>query len=217
MSFDLNNKGLDIITINRVRGIVSDSQLSAEQQVCAIEKEIAKFNKIKELFDKKYQDKGTTPENMKEISLNKQNITNEDCYAIFLDDNTFTIAYRYTQGVPSGIHHIHQIILKDLVSNNIIDIYSKASFEHQQKPYPIWLTKAEGIIENSTLVNHKRIYFIKLDYLINLDNKDNRKFYFSSPINYKIIQEIIGVANTYLEEHPLFVEETLLKRRTVQH
>ena len=211
MKFNANRKVLYNNNLRDIIEIINDSSLDAEEKLRRIDETRGKYKQIEAVFAKEYQEDGIDVERTISIPNNRY-ITNEDCYAIFFEDNTFTIAYRYARGVPSGIHHIHQIFLEDLVSGSTLDMYSKASFDRKERPYPMWVTKTDGVIEHWSRSNNKCFYFIKLDSLVCLNDNEDREFGGSSPINLSIMQEIIGVANTYLKEHPLFVKETLLKK-----
>ena len=216
MSIKLNEKELASILLKNIHSIIHDGNLNDEEKVQAIVEEEIKFIKLQEVFDEEHQKEGLNDEELtRNIFENssREYITYSGCYAIFFDDNTFTIAHRYVRGVPSGIHHLHQVILEDLVSSSCLGLYSQASFETEDKPYPIWVTNAaEGVIEYPSWLEKRGCYFIHLNNLICFDEFEGSEISSDSRINPVIIKEIIEVANAYLEEHPLFVEQTVLKR-----
>ena len=212
MNIRVNDKSLYKLTLKNIGFIMYNNKLSDEEKLQAIPEVITKFNKLREIFDEKHRNEGLNDvERMMNIleHSRKSRITYDQCYAIFFEDNTFTIAHKYVRGESCGIHRERQIILEDLVSGSMLDIHSQDSLESYKKPYPIWDTREDGVISKALCGACGVFYFIELDELFYFDEG---RFGVKTYINPDLLNEIIAVANAYLDENPLFVEQTVLKR-----
>lgn len=144
----------------------------------------------------------------------------EDCYGIFFDNNSFTIAtaimdvYRPTYSeIKLGYHAFYKIGLFDCVTNNQLK-YVKSGFD-EKNMIRKFCFQEQG---TETLDDGRTVYFIRLRNLLNSTKYGNdlimeeRHEMYGNSISREFIELIIKTVNDYLEKHPLFVEQTVLKR-----
>lgn len=148
----------------------------------------------------------------------------EDCYGIFFENNSFTIAtaimdmYKpsYSE-IKQGSRGFFKFGLIDCDTNNQLK-YVKCGL-HDKKEVPKYFFQEQG---TETLDDGQTVYFIRLRNLLsstkygkNLTMKERHEMYGNS-ISREFIELIIKTVNDYLKEHPLFVEKTFFKKTRKQ-
>ena len=88
-------------------------------------------------------------------------------------------------------------------------------FPHKNDKPPEYCSREEGI---ETLDDGRIVYFIRLRNLLSLTrfgkkvNSDENDIIYGNSISRELIELTIKTVNDYLKEHPLFVEQAILKR-----
>ena len=144
----------------------------------------------------------------------------EDCYGIFFENNSFTIATvimdmdkpSYSE-IQRGSRGFFRFGMIDCATNNQLK-YVKCGL-HDKKDVPKYFFQEQG---TETLDDGQTVYFIRLRNLLNSTKYGNnlimeeRHEMYGNSISREFIELIIKTVNDYLNEYPAFVEQAVLRR-----
>lgn len=201
MSKAIDSMSIAILSVAENKALTKEQKLEViagiltELSKSSMQIEQYKFKNLLEYISKKC----SSNEASNKITSNDMN----GLFGIFFPDNSFTVAKFRTSdytcaGHPSYYRYSSSLI--DIVTGAKIESYVNGRYESRKSPLRY---SEQGV---TTLNDGHQAYFIALKNLTSLveyPTADRDEF----------IKEIIKVVNTYLDEHPPFVNHTVFKGR----